>query len=89
MRGQRLSSWRSRAASVAPWFPDGTIQGDVGEGGASAADWAPGTEKAPFWEPSVPSDVLFSNSMLEDMEKIWALRDIIPDPTKIPLKSDI
>lgn len=28
----------------------------------------------------VPSDVLFSNSMLEDMEKIWALRDIIPDP---------
>ena len=38
---------------------------------------------------SVPSDVLFSNSMLEDMEKIWALRDVIPDPNKIPLKSDI
>ena len=54
VRGQRLSSWRSRAASAAPWFPDGTIQGDVGEGGASAADWAPGTEKAPFWEPSIP-----------------------------------
>jgi hypothetical protein len=27
--------------------------------------------------------------MLEDMEKIWALRDVIPDPNKIPLKSDI
>ncbi len=52
-----------------------------------AADWyKKGLLQEPFL---VPSDVLFSNSMLEDMEKIWALRDIIPDPTKIPLKSDI
>jgi len=32
---------------------------------------------------SVPTDVLFSNQMLEDLDKIWALRDIIPDPNKI------
>lgn len=31
----------------------------------------------------VPTDVLFSNQMLEDLDKIWALRDIIPDPNKI------
>ena len=28
----------------------------------------------------VPYDVLFSNSFLEDLAKIWALRYIIPDP---------
>jgi hypothetical protein len=27
--------------------------------------------------------------MLEDIEKIWALRDIIPDPNVIPLESVI
>ena len=32
---------------------------------------------------SVPTDVLFSNQMLEDLDKIWALRDIIPDPNVI------
>ena len=31
----------------------------------------------------VPTDVLFSNQMLEDLDKIWALRDIIPDPNVI------
>jgi hypothetical protein len=44
-----------------------------------------GTEKgcsfAAFFP--VPTDVLFSNQMLEDLDKIWALRDIIPDPNKI------
>ena len=29
---------------------------------------------------SVPPDVLFSNELLEDLEKIWALRFVIPDP---------
>lgn len=27
-----------------------------------------------------PPDVLFSNELLEDLEKIWALRFVIPDP---------
>ena len=31
----------------------------------------------------VPTDVLFSNQMLEDLDKIWALRDVIPDPNVI------
>ena len=30
----------------------------------------------------VPAAVLFSNTFLEDLEKIWALREYIPDPTK-------
>lgn len=30
----------------------------------------------------VPAAVLFSNTFLEDLEKIWALRECIPDPTK-------
>lgn len=30
---------------------------------------------------SVPSTVLFSNSFLSDLEKIWELRYWIPDPT--------
>ena len=29
----------------------------------------------------VPFTEVFSNQMLEDLEKIWALRFIIPDPT--------
>lgn len=29
---------------------------------------------------SVPPTVLFSNELLEDLEKIWALRFVIPDP---------
>ena len=31
----------------------------------------------------VSTDVLFSNQMLEDLDKIGALRDVIPDPNKI------
>ena len=31
---------------------------------------------------SVPITELFSNTFLEDLEKIWALRFYIPDPTK-------
>lgn len=27
-----------------------------------------------------PPDVLFLNELLEDLEKIWALRFVIPDP---------
>lgn len=27
-----------------------------------------------------PPNVLFSNELLEDLEKIWALRFVIPDP---------
>ena len=84
----RLSFWHRRAASAALWFPEGTIK----RRGQRRRRLQPPTglrvrKKAPFWEPSVPSDVLFSNSMLEDMEKIWALRDIIPDPNVIPLES--
>ncbi len=30
----------------------------------------------------VPAAVLFSNTFLEDLDKIWALREWIPDPTK-------
>ena len=30
----------------------------------------------------VPAAVLFSNTFLEDLEKIWALRFYIPNPTK-------
>ena len=36
----------------------------------------------------VPPSVLFSNRMLEDLDKIWALRHIIPDPTN-PFFSNI
>ncbi len=28
----------------------------------------------------VPADFIFSNRVLEDLERIWALRFIIPDP---------
>lgn len=31
---------------------------------------------------TVPPDVLFSNQFLEDLDKIWELRQWIPDPTK-------
>jgi len=31
---------------------------------------------------SVPLTQLFSNSFLRDLDKIWALREYIPDPTK-------
>ena len=31
---------------------------------------------------SVPPDVLFSNQFLEDLDKLWELRNWIPDPTK-------
>lgn len=31
---------------------------------------------------SVPLTVLFSNQFLEDLDKIWELRQWIPDPTK-------
>ena len=30
----------------------------------------------------VPRPQLFSNSFLRDLDKIWALREYIPDPTK-------
>ena len=30
----------------------------------------------------VPLTQLFSNSFLRDLDKIWALREYIPDPTK-------
>lgn len=30
----------------------------------------------------VPLTVLFSNQFLEDLDKIWELRQWIPDPTK-------
>ena len=36
----------------------------------------------------VPPSILFSNRMLEDLDKIWALRHIIPDPTN-PFFSNI
>lgn len=29
----------------------------------------------------VPAGEVLTNELLEDLEKIWALRDIIPDPT--------
>ena len=29
----------------------------------------------------VPASEVFTNELLEDLEKIWALRDDIPDPT--------
>lgn len=37
----------------------------------------------------VPLTVLFSNQFLEDLDKIWELRQWIPDPTKpiLPPKS--
>lgn len=45
--------------------------------------------KALFTAPFlVPPSVLFSNQMLEDLDKIWALRHIIPDPTN-PFFSNI
>ena len=31
---------------------------------------------------SVPLTQLFSNSFLRDLDKIWALREYIPDPIK-------
>ena len=31
---------------------------------------------------SVPLSVLFSNQFLKDLDKIWELREWIPDPTK-------
>jgi hypothetical protein len=63
-----------RAASAALW----SLKGGSEKEAASADDWyKKGSLLGAFL---VPSDVLFSNSMLEDMEKIWALRDIIPDP---------
>lgn len=36
----------------------------------------------------VPRTVLFSNQLLEDLDKIWDLKYWIPDPTKpiLPLK---
>ena len=30
----------------------------------------------------VPLSVLFSNQFLKDLDKIWELREWIPDPTK-------
>lgn len=30
---------------------------------------------------TVPLTQLFSNSFLKDLDKIWALREFIPDPT--------
>ena len=46
-------------------------------------DWAKAFEKRRRAEamPFVPFTEVFSNQMLEDLEKIWALRFIIPDPT--------
>ena len=41
--------------------------------------------RQPFF---VPPSILFSNRMLEDLDKIWALRHIIPDPTN-PFFSNI
>ena len=29
----------------------------------------------------VPTENIFSNQFLEDLDRIWALRDDIPDPT--------
>ena len=40
----------------------------------------------------VPLTELFSNNFMEDLEKIWELRAIIPDPTTPPVlyrKSDV
>ena len=34
---------------------------------------------------SVPRTGLFSNSFLRDLDKIWELREVIPDPTKVPI----
>lgn len=31
---------------------------------------------------TVPLSVLFSNQFLKDLDKIWELREWIPDPTK-------
>ena len=33
----------------------------------------------------VPLTELFSNNFMEDLDKIWELRAIIPDPTTPPL----
>ena len=32
----------------------------------------------------VPYDILFSNEFLKDLSRLWSLRDIIPDPNKMP-----
>ena len=58
------------------------LKGGVREGGGFSRRLGSGYRKSDAAASLflVPSDVLFSNSMLEDMEKIWALRDIIPDP---------
>ena len=40
-----------------------------------------GTRKAPQQGAFlVPVDVIFSNRVLEDLERLWALRFLIPDP---------
>ncbi len=33
---------------------------------------------------SVPASELFSNQFLADLDKIWALRSVIPDPKHPP-----
>ena len=40
----------------------------------------------------VPPTELFSNSFMDDLEQIWRLKTIIPDPTTPPVlyrKSDV
>jgi hypothetical protein len=37
----------------------------------------------PEWQALlVPPTGVISNSFLEDLERIWSLRDVIPDPDK-------
>ena len=59
---------------------------------ASAAD-APGTgiekgcKNAAFFP--VPNTVLFSNQLLEDLDKIWELRHIIPNPNVVEVAASV
>ena len=41
--------------------------------------------KPPFWGGLVPLTELFSNSFMDDLDMIWGLRSIIPDPTTPPV----
>lgn len=38
-------------------------------------------ERFSSFSNSVPLDVLFSNQFLEDLNKIWELHELIPDPS--------
>lgn len=38
-------------------------------------------ERQASFSNSVPLDVLFSNQFLEDLNKIWELHELIPDPS--------